>query len=153
MYKLSTSLPYLLNRVGVRMGEMFSRRIAGYGLTLPMYRVMAALMEGGDETLGSLARIASVELSTLSRLIGQMVDAGLVTRERLPGNERSVRINLTKQGHSLAHIVSREAQHYEDVATSRMAQADVEHLKSVLAAIFETLDRLEEELCATTLSR
>ena len=48
--------PYPLNRVGVRMGELFSRRIAGYGVTLPMYRVMAALWETGDQRLGDLPR-------------------------------------------------------------------------------------------------
>ncbi|MEN3385408.1 MAG: MarR family transcriptional regulator, organic hydroperoxide resistance regulator, partial [Hyphomicrobiales bacterium] len=47
MYRLSNSFPYLLNRVGVRMGELFSRRIAPFGVTLPMYRVMAALWEKG----------------------------------------------------------------------------------------------------------
>src|SRR5579859_989617 len=43
VYKLTESVPYLLNRVGVRMGELFSRRIASHGVSLPMYRVMAAL--------------------------------------------------------------------------------------------------------------
>ena len=55
MYRLTNSFPYLLNRVGVQMGELFSRRIAGYGVTLPMYRVMAALWETGDQRLGDLA--------------------------------------------------------------------------------------------------
>jgi len=45
LYRLSNSFPYLLNRVGVRMGELFSRRIASFGVTLPMYRVLAALWE------------------------------------------------------------------------------------------------------------
>ena len=54
LYRLTNSFPYLLNRVGVQMGELFSRRIAGYGVTLPMYRVMAALWETGDQRLGIL---------------------------------------------------------------------------------------------------
>ena len=33
MYRLSNSFPYLLNRVGVRMGELFSRRIAPFGVS------------------------------------------------------------------------------------------------------------------------
>ena len=47
LYRLTNSLPYMLNRVGAQMGELFSRRIAGYRVTLPMYRVMAALLEDG----------------------------------------------------------------------------------------------------------
>ena len=65
MYRLTNSFPYLLNRVGVQMGELFSRRIAGYGVTLPMYRVMAALGTG-DQRLGDLAVMTTIEISTLS---------------------------------------------------------------------------------------
>src|SRR5205085_10938456 len=90
MYKLTNSLPYLLNRVGVQMGDLFSRRIAGYGVTLPMYRVMAARWEQADQRLGGLAAMTSIEVSTLSRLIGSMKRKGLVTRTRLRDNARTV---------------------------------------------------------------
>ena len=79
MYRLSDSFPYLLNRVGVRMGELFSRRIASYGVTLPMYRVMAAFWENGDQRLGDLATVTTIEISTLSRLVGDMKRRGLVS--------------------------------------------------------------------------
>ncbi len=68
LYRLSNSFPYLLNRVGVRMGELFSRRIAPFGVTLPMYRVMAALWENGDQRLSDLSTVTTTEISTLSRL-------------------------------------------------------------------------------------
>jgi hypothetical protein len=44
-YRLSNSFPYLVDRVGVRIGDMFSRYLAPYDVTLPMYRVMASLWE------------------------------------------------------------------------------------------------------------
>jgi MarR family transcriptional regulator, organic hydroperoxide resistance regulator len=37
------------------MGELFSRRIATYGITPPMYRVLAAVWETGDQRLSDLA--------------------------------------------------------------------------------------------------
>ena len=49
MYRLSNSLPYLLARLGVRMGELFVRVVRKEGLTLPMYRVLASLYsDAGD---------------------------------------------------------------------------------------------------------
>ena len=98
MYRLSNSFPYLLNRVGVRMGELFSRRIASYDVTLPMYRVMAALWENGDQRLSDLSTVTTTEISTLSRLIGDMKRRGLVSRSRLEDNGRTVAINLTAKG-------------------------------------------------------
>lgn len=148
MYRLTNSLPYLLNRLGVRMGALFSRKIADYGLTLPMYRVLASLSEQPNQRLGELAIMTSAELSTMSRLIGTMATRKLVTRERLPDDDRTVCINLTDGGRELAERLMREAQHYEDVAVSRMDPDDVEKLRTVLAEIYHELDVLEEELVA-----
>src|SRR5258708_22758436 len=83
LYRLSNSFPYLLNRVGVRMGELFSRRIATYGITLPMYRVLAAICETGDQRLSDLAAATTTQISTLSRLVDELKRHCLVTRRQL----------------------------------------------------------------------
>src|SRR5262245_10816326 len=116
LYRLTNSLPYLLNRAGVRMGELFTRRIAGYDVTLPMYRVMAALKEKGDQRLGDLAFMTSIEISTLSRLIGAMKRKGLVSRKRLEDNARTVAINLTAKGKTLVEELIPIAMYFEEVA-------------------------------------
>ncbi len=146
MYRLTTSMPYLLNRLGVRMGGLFSRRIGSSGLSLPMYRVVASLFEQGDQKLGEIAAMTSIELSTMSRLIGSMASMGLVTRKRLPSDERAVRINLTSKGAALATQLMREAQHYEDVVVSMLEPHEIETLKEILARIYGALDILEGEL-------
>jgi DNA-binding MarR family transcriptional regulator len=148
MYRLTTSVPYLLNRLGVRLGTLFSRRIAPYGLSLPMYRVLAALSEVADQKLGDLSTMTTIDLSTMSRLIGAMVKMGLVTRVRLPIDERTVRINLTPKGAELAVKLMREAQHYEEVAISSLNSAVIAKLKADLVRIYDALDVLECELVA-----
>lgn len=149
MYQLTTSIPYLLNRLGVRLGALFSRRIEPFGLTLPMYRVLASLREQPGQKLGDLANTTVVELSTMSRMVGTLVASGLVTRERIPGNERTVSISLTKSGEVLADDLIREAIHYEEVAASKMKPADVEKLKSLLDEMYRLLDILESELISS----
>ena len=148
MYRLTTSVPYLLNRLGVRLGTLFSRRIAPYGLSLPMYRVLAALSEVADQKLGDLSTMTTIDLSTMSRLIGAMVKMGLVTRVRLPIDERTVRINLTPKGAELAVKLMREAQHYEEVANSSLNSSAITKLKADLVRIYDALDVLESELVA-----
>jgi DNA-binding MarR family transcriptional regulator len=146
LYTLSKSLPYLLNRVGVKMGELFSRRIAGFGVTLPMYRVMAALWEQGDQRLGDLAAMTTIELSTLSRLIGEMKRRGLVSRTRLKDNGRTVAINLAPKGRSLVAELMPIAVHFEEVAVRNFAAKDIVDLKAVLQNIYESLASLEPEV-------
>jgi len=146
MYKSTDSFPYLLNRVGVRMGELFSRRIASYGITLPMYRVMAALAEVPDQRLNDLAAMTTVELSTLSRLIGTMEKMKLVSRSRLENNARTVAINLTAAGEKALKELMPIAQHFEQVAVSKLSPAALKTLKKTLSEIYDLLDALEEEV-------
>jgi MarR family transcriptional regulator, organic hydroperoxide resistance regulator len=152
LYRLSTSFPYLLNRVGVRMGELFSRRIASFGVTLPMYRVMAALWESGDQRLSDLSTVTTTEISTLSRLIGEMKRKGLVTRSRLADNGRTVAINLTSKGKSLVEELMPIAIHFEEVAISNFSAGDIARLKVVFQDIYECLGTIEPEIAATKAS-
>lgn len=146
MYRLTKSFPYLLNRVGVRMGELFVRRIAPYDVTLPMYRVLASLWETGDRRLGDLAAATTVEVSTLSRLIGEMKRKGLVSRRRCADNERTVAINLTAKGRALAEELMPIAQHFEDVAVRDFSADEVARIKTVLTTVYSNLDAIEPEI-------
>jgi DNA-binding MarR family transcriptional regulator len=145
MYRLTDAFPYLLNRVGVRMGELFSHRLEPYGVTLPMYRVMAALWENGDRRLGELSDIASVELSTLSRLVGAMTRKGLVSRKRPDANARTVEINLTNKGRNLVEQLIPLAMHYENIGLHSFHTDKIAELKRDLTKVFQNLAELDEE--------
>ena len=147
-YKLSNSFPYLVNRVGVRIGEMFSRRIASYEVTLPMYRVLASLWELQNQRLRDLGEMTSIELSTLSRQISAMHRKGLVSRARVAGNERTVSINLTPKGRSLAEVLIPQATHFEEVAIHSFGIDEVAKLKKALVTVYEHLNELEPEILA-----
>lgn len=147
VYRFSTSLPYLLARLGVRMGELFSRELARDGLTLPMYRVLAALAEqGAPQRLGELAALTSVEASTLSRLLGQMQRMGLVTRERPEANQRSLAVDLAPRGIAMAARLIPRAAHYEEVATGDLSPQEVASLKAALQRVDANLVHLERDL-------
>lgn len=138
-YQLTEAFPYLLNRVGVRMGELFSRHIAPHGLTLPMYRVMAALRERTALGLGELATITTVELSTLSRLVGTMSRQGLVSRRRVPGNARTVEISLTPPGRRLLETLIPTAVMHEDQALRGFSAEEAARLRGALLRVYDNL--------------
>lgn len=145
MYRLSDAFPYLLNRVGVRMGELFSRRLEPYGVTLPMYRVMATLWEKGNRRLGELSQITSIELSTLSRLVGAMIRKGLVSRKRPHSNGRTVEINLTIKGRALVEELIPLARLHEDVGLRGFRPDKIAELKRDLIEVYRNLDELDLE--------
>jgi DNA-binding MarR family transcriptional regulator len=146
MYRLTEAFPYLITRVGVRMGELLSRRLEPYRLTLPMYRVMAALWQRDGQRLGDLSEMTSVEISTLSRLIGVMQRKGLLSRTRPDSNARTVEINLTRSGRVLVEQLIPLAQRHEEVGLTGFAANEVDTLKKNLATVYRNLDVLDREI-------
>jgi len=147
MYRFSNSLPYLLARLGVRMGDLFVRVIRHEKLTLPMYRVLAALSEQGHALrLGEIAELTSADVSTLSRIVADMSRTGLLTRDRPEHDQRSLQVALTPKGAELASRLMPIAQYYEEVATGEMTVKEAAELKAVLVELYKNLDRLEQEV-------
>jgi MarR family transcriptional regulator, organic hydroperoxide resistance regulator len=147
MFDLRTALPFLLNRTGIRMAEIFEARELGrHDVTLPMYRVLATLAQHDDQRLGDLASLSDMEVSTLSRLIGAMQSRRLVSRRRSGKDARAVRIRITEQGRALAHKLITAATHYESTMTKRLVPRQVQELKRALSQIDDTIASLEDEL-------
>lgn len=153
MYKLTNSLPYLLSRVGVRMGTLFSRELTADDLSLNMYRTLAMLWEKGELRLSDLAECTGVELSTLSRMVGTLKQRGLVIRQRSEDNARTVGIALTSQGRTLIERYIPRALHYEKMALTGLTRQDTQKIKMDLAKIHKNLDIIEENFLTTTSNR
>jgi len=149
-YRLSTSFPYIVRRVGLRIGELFDRAVAPYGVDVSMYRVVAALAECDRQQLGKLSEITSIELSTLSRLVGTMAAKGFLTRRRPRGNGRIVEISLSLKGRRLAADLMPVAVRFEAAAVEGLGETDVIRLKAQLEVAYRNLDALEEELAAVS---
>lgn len=141
-YLITDSLPYLLNRAGVTLGETFSQRIAPWGVTLPMYRVLAILRQTGPKSLGELSALVSVELSTLSRMIGVMGKSDLVTRIRPPENGRVVSIEITDKGAVLADELMQIAMRFEQTMLAGLNEAEADALKALLRQIGKRIETL-----------
>ena len=71
------------------------------GLTYPQYLVMCVLWEDDDQTIGGIAARLDLEPSTITPLVKRLEQAGQVTRQRNPADERQVRVMLTDQGRAV----------------------------------------------------
>jgi DNA-binding MarR family transcriptional regulator len=144
MYTLTDSLPYMLNMIAARLGEAFSSELAERRLTLPMFRVLAALLQREEQRLGELSEMIQMEISTLSRLVGTMKTRRLVSRRRQENDERSVRINLTAEGRALIEQLVPRAVYYENLAVRNFADDKINILKSTLRQIQENVADLQQ---------
>ena len=75
-------------------------RAAGAGeLTLAQFRVMA-LVAAGDERSSLLAARLTVAKPTITAVVDGLVERGLLTREAVTGDRRSLRLALTPAGYA-----------------------------------------------------
>jgi MarR family transcriptional regulator, organic hydroperoxide resistance regulator len=128
------------------MADLFGERdLARFGVTLSMYRVLAALNRQEDVRLGELAELTDMEVSTLSRLIGSMQTRRLVSRRRSGKDARAVRIRATDQGRALAQKLIAAANSYEEAVTASLGTRQVQELKRMIGQIGEAIDSIRAE--------
>lgn len=70
-------------------------------LTHPQYLVMLALWEKSPRTVRGISDALAMEPATLSPMLKRLEVNGLVTRERVVGNERALAVGLTAEGREL----------------------------------------------------
>ena len=81
-------------------------------VTLPQFRLLAAVAALGQVRSAQVARVLGLDASTVSRLANRMVAAGYVERGSEPGHRGVVTLQLTASGHDLVQQVTdwREAE-------------------------------------------
>ena len=139
-FQLGEYVPYLVNRAGVSIANTFSRELERFGITLPMWRVLSALLDDGEQRLGELSRLTAIELSTLSRITATMDRAGLVTRRRSGEDARAVLIRLSKEGLRIAEAIVPRALHWESAAIAGMSDEEVRTLKGLLQRLYGNVE-------------
>lgn len=144
-FALAEFLPYLLNRSSVKIGLAFARDIKPLNVSLPMWRVMVALWESGDQRLGELAERTSIDISTLSRLLVTLQRRQYIVRRRSGLDGRALSVSLTEKGRAMTEQIIPVARHYEDVATRGLDDADIRRLKRMLVKLFSNIHALDEE--------
>ena len=144
-FALAEFLPYLLNRAGVKIGLAFARDLEPLNVTLPMWRVMVALWESGDQRLGELAERTSIDISTLSRLLGNLQRRQFIVRRRSGIDGRALSVSLTETGRAMTERIIPIARHYEEVAIRGLSETDFRRLKRMLVRLFSNIQTLDTE--------
>ena len=141
---LDDYLPYLVNRVGVRLVATFAPAAAEHGLSVPMWRVLAVLAQpgtkkGGGQRQIDLAQRTSIDASTLSRLIKTVQALGYVTRARSRASGREVAVALTPRGQAVVRSLIPIALDCEAAAARDLSARERQALKTLLRRVHDSL--------------
>ncbi|TDD61767.1 MarR family transcriptional regulator [Kribbella antibiotica] len=96
---LSGTTTFVLHKVAVASRRAIAARLAERpGLTLWEYAALAELADQGAVAQHVLATGLGVDTSDMVRLMDDLIDKGLVARDRDPADRRRYRIDLTAKG-------------------------------------------------------
>jgi MarR family transcriptional regulator, organic hydroperoxide resistance regulator len=142
-FDLQAFVPYLLNRAVVRIVEAFGEELKRHDLTVPMWRVLAALWHDGPSGLSELADLTAIEISTLSRLVTTLQRKELVSRVRSDADARAVRLDLTEQGRALTATVIPLALECERRTLIGLSEDEVSFLRRLLHRVYKNAAGLD----------
>jgi DNA-binding MarR family transcriptional regulator len=139
---LGNYLPYLINRVGFALVASFTAdALRPHRLTIDMWRVLAALSSNGGQRQVDLSGMTSIDVSTISRLVGRLVRLGLVTRSRSAKSSREVVVELSAKGRALVRSLIPIAKKLERTASGSIPAKDMAVAKRALRQMYENLAR------------
>ncbi|HEY2042074.1 MAG TPA: MarR family winged helix-turn-helix transcriptional regulator [Jatrophihabitans sp.] len=119
-----------------RIAKQADRQVSGDGsMTGTQLSVLGTVMKVGPVGATELADIEGLNPTMLSRIIGKLETAGLVTRSTDPDDRRAVQVTVTKAGAQLQERRRRERTALFAERLSRLDQSDVEALLAALPSI------------------
>ena len=142
---LQNSIPYLIARAGVRMGQSFTREMRKFNLTLTEWRVCSTLSHKPHQRLSEVALNTSTEPSTLSRVVDGLMQRGLLIRERSGDDARALALSLTAEGMDLTQRLIPIAQLYERVSLNGFSSAQADQLRDMLKQLYDNMAPLDHE--------
>jgi DNA-binding MarR family transcriptional regulator len=114
--------------------------LADEDLTYPQFLVLVVLASEGESTVGDLAATMLLDSGTLSPLLQRLEARGILTRERRPGNERTVVVSLTPAGTELHDRVTAAV----DCLRPAYGIADMDELTDLLARLHTITSGMSE---------
>jgi DNA-binding MarR family transcriptional regulator len=121
--------------------ELYSQDVQrSYGLTGPQLWALKNLQRAGPLTPNRLADSLAVDQSSVSGLLRRLEEKGLVHRARMAEDQRSVRIELTAEGRSLARRAPEAAQGRLLHGLSNMSPARVQALRRSIETLVGAME-------------
>lgn len=116
-------------------------RLAAHGVLYGHWTLLRVLWQTDGLTQRQLAEQAGVSEPSALAALRQMEELGYLTRAKVAGNQRQVRVFLTPKGGSLRAAIVGAAEEVNRVALRGLSRDDVAAARRVLLAIVDNLQR------------
>jgi DNA-binding MarR family transcriptional regulator len=140
-FTLAGSPFYLMAHADHKYHEDMDEVLVRRGMSKSIYRIMTVLREYEPASIGTIATVALIKRSTVSRIVDRMLDAGFVTAQAGGEDARITEVTLSEAGRAklqeLTPIVNRQFVR----ATEGIPAADLTNLVRTLKKIGDNLSK------------
>ncbi|MGS0680176.1 MarR family winged helix-turn-helix transcriptional regulator [Shewanella sp. 125m-7] len=115
------SLGYLVSHLNVDLQNSLDQRLKRYQLDIKLWPVLFTLWQEEGVTQTTLSKRCDVANYTMTRLLDQLQQQGLITRHQDAENRRAFQIYLTDSGKALEQDLVREAERVNEAFLDNLA--------------------------------
>ena len=126
---------YLLTQVANRRNRDFAPVLEVIGLSIAEWRALSVMMRLDGCLMSELAEFTTVDRTTLTRTVDQLVKRGLVGRHASVSDRRQVMVALTAQGHACFKNAVDALKSYNIHILNGLSSSDVRTLRALLQRI------------------
>lgn len=131
-FKLDRHIFYLFGQIYGRRDQQLAKSLRRFRISVPQYRVLAALTDLGSGTINRLSDLTVVDRTTLSRTLDRMEKNGLVTRKRVEADKRSYEIRLTAGGRAMFRRIWPVLDYHNTRAVAGLSRGELERLRKTI---------------------
>ena len=118
---------------------------AGEEVTLPQYRALVVLGSRGPQRVIDLAGFLDVTASTATRMCDRLARKGLIRRQRLSNDRRTVRVSISTAGRELVAAVTQRRRREVESIVQRMSAEQREQLIMTLGMFADAAGEVPEQ--------
>jgi DNA-binding MarR family transcriptional regulator len=138
----STRLRVAVGRLSRRLRSTPAARAAG--LTPTKSSILLAVVRGGPVRLSELGETEGINPTMLSRVVGDLVEVGLLERSSDAKDRRAAWVSVTANGRRLAERIRRERTEAVNAALAGLSGADRQLIEASLPALEALAEQLKD---------
>jgi len=122
-------------------------QICCYGISISQSHILDTLAEEGDLSMQQLAGQMFKSVSTMTRVVAQLVRRGYVKRRQVPEDRRVVHVSITPQGKAIVGAVNRDLIETQKAILQAIPAQQWEGAFKMLEALARGARRWQETCC------
>ena len=139
-YGMKNSVGYLIRRSSNLLMPQMEALFADESLTFSQWTVLMALREWGQSTAADVARHICHDAGSLTRILDELEERGLVTRARSETDRRVVALTLTTKGLAMVEMLLPRVVEFWNGLLGDFSHLEIKLLVKLLSRLVDAAD-------------